>query len=88
MGRECNTSCGEDECIWDSGGTARRNETIRARPMRDIKMDVIGIKWGGMDWIDLAQGTDQWKESICAPSRTKIYNNNSISMKLPTSFKF
>jgi hypothetical protein len=27
----------------------------------DIKMDRKGRGWGGMDWIDLAQDTDQWK---------------------------
>jgi hypothetical protein len=26
----------------------------------DIKIDLIGIEWGGMDWIDLAQDRDQW----------------------------
>jgi hypothetical protein len=25
-----------------------------------IKMDLREIGWGGMDWIDLAQGRDQW----------------------------
>jgi hypothetical protein len=27
----------------------------------NIKMNVIEIGWGGMDWIDLAQDRDQWK---------------------------
>jgi hypothetical protein len=27
----------------------------------NFKMDVRGIVWGGMDWIDLAQGRDQWR---------------------------
>jgi hypothetical protein len=26
----------------------------------NIRMDLRGIGWGGIDWIDLAQGKDQW----------------------------
>jgi hypothetical protein len=25
-----------------------------------IKMDLGEVEWGGMDWIGLAQGRDQW----------------------------
>jgi hypothetical protein len=38
------------------------------RPLRrsrhrweNIKMDLREIKWGRMDWIDLAQDRDQWR---------------------------
>jgi hypothetical protein len=35
------------------------------RPRRSgedsIKMDLREIGWGEMDWIDLAQGRDQWR---------------------------
>jgi hypothetical protein len=35
------------------------------RPRRrwedNIVMDLREIGWGGMDWIDLAQDTDQWR---------------------------
>jgi hypothetical protein len=27
----------------------------------NIRMDVRGIGWGCMDWIDLAQDRDQWR---------------------------
>jgi hypothetical protein len=34
------------------------------RPRRrwedNIKIELRGIGWGGMDWIDLAQDRDQW----------------------------
>jgi hypothetical protein len=26
----------------------------------NTKMDLRQIRWGGMDWIDLAQDRDQW----------------------------
>jgi hypothetical protein len=33
----------------------------RLRWVDNIKMDLRGIGWGGMDWIDLAQDKDQWR---------------------------
>jgi hypothetical protein len=27
-------------------------------------MDLREIGWGGMDWIDLAQGRDQWRALV------------------------
>jgi hypothetical protein len=30
----------------------------------NIKMYLIEIGWGGMDWIDLAQDRDQWKAFV------------------------
>jgi hypothetical protein len=35
----------------------------------NIKMDLGGIGWGGMDWIDLAQDRDQWKSLANAAVR-------------------
>jgi hypothetical protein len=32
-----------------------------SRWLDNIKMDLREIGWGGMDWIDLAQGRDQWR---------------------------
>jgi hypothetical protein len=32
----------------------------RRRRIDNIKMDLIEIGWGGMDWIDLAQDRDKW----------------------------
>jgi hypothetical protein len=30
----------------------------------NIKMDLRGTEWGGMDWIDLAQDRDQWRTLV------------------------
>jgi hypothetical protein len=27
----------------------------------NIKMNITGIRWSGMDWIHLGQDRDQWK---------------------------
>jgi hypothetical protein len=36
----------------------------RCRWVENIKMDLREIEWGGMDWIDLAQGRDQWRSVV------------------------
>jgi hypothetical protein len=30
----------------------------------NIKVDLREIGWDGMDWIDLAQGVDQWRALV------------------------
>jgi hypothetical protein len=30
----------------------------------NIKIDLREIRWGGMDWIDLAQDRDQWRALV------------------------
>jgi hypothetical protein len=29
-----------------------------------MRMNLRGIGWGGMDWIDLAQDRDQWRALV------------------------
>jgi hypothetical protein len=36
----------------------------RRRWVNNIKMDIREIRWGVMDWIDLAQDRDQWKAIV------------------------
>jgi hypothetical protein len=36
----------------------------RCRWMDNIKVDLRGIGWNGMDWIDLAQDRDQWRALV------------------------
>jgi hypothetical protein len=38
--------------------------TPRRKWMDNIKMDLIEIEWGGMDWIDLAQDRDEWRARV------------------------
>jgi hypothetical protein len=32
--------------------------------VNNIKMDLREIGWDGMDWIDLAQDRDQWRDLV------------------------
>jgi hypothetical protein len=47
---------------WES-----RKERL-GRPRRrledNIRMDLGAMGWGGMDWIDLAQDSDQWRALV------------------------
>jgi hypothetical protein len=36
----------------------------RLKLVDNIKMDFREIGWDGMDWIDLAQGRDQWRALV------------------------
>jgi hypothetical protein len=36
----------------------------RHRWEHNIKMDLIDIGWGGMDWIHPAQDRDQWRAPV------------------------
>jgi hypothetical protein len=58
---------GEEECIWNFGGKARR-KVPQGRPERtwkdNIKMDLREIKWDDMGWIHLAQDRGQWKALV------------------------
>jgi hypothetical protein len=36
----------------------------RRRWVDDIKIDLREIRWGGVNWIDLAQDRDQWRALV------------------------
>jgi hypothetical protein len=33
--------------------------------VENIKIDLTEIRWDGVDWIDLVQEGDQWREGSC-----------------------
>jgi hypothetical protein len=36
----------------------------RRRWLDNIKMDLIEIRWDGVDWINMAQDRDQWRALV------------------------
>jgi hypothetical protein len=36
----------------------------RQRWMKNIKMNLRETGWGGLDWIDLSQDSDQWRALV------------------------
>jgi hypothetical protein len=39
-------------------------ESARCRWVNNVKMDVREIGWDGVEWIDLAQDRDQWRDLV------------------------
>jgi hypothetical protein len=58
-----NRGRGGGECIQGFSGKAKRMPLERLRPRWEdntsIKVDLGVIRWGDIDWINLAQDTDQ-----------------------------
>jgi hypothetical protein len=44
----------------------------RRRWVYNIKMDLREIGWVGMDWIDIAQGRDQWRALVNAVMNLRV----------------
>jgi hypothetical protein len=67
MGRACSTNGKNRNAYRILVGKPKRKSTLgrtRSRCVDNIKMDIREIRWGGMDWIDLAQDRDQWKNLV------------------------
>jgi hypothetical protein len=45
----------------------------RRRWVHDIRMDLLEIGWGGVDWIGLAQDRDKWRALV----------NSVMNLRLP-----
>jgi hypothetical protein len=44
----------------------------RRRWVDNIKMDLLDIGWGGVDWIGLAQGRDKWIALVNAVMNLRV----------------
>jgi hypothetical protein len=49
---------------WES--QRERAGRPRRRWVDNIKMDLLEIGWGGVDWISLAQDRDKWRALVNA----------------------
>jgi hypothetical protein len=41
-------------------------ETVRLKWEDNIKMDLHNVVYGGLDWIELAEGKDRWRALVNA----------------------
>jgi hypothetical protein len=44
----------------------------RRRCVNNIKMDLLEIVWGGVDWIVLAQDRDKWRDLVNALMNLRV----------------
>jgi hypothetical protein len=69
MGGTCGTYVGQDRCIKGFGGETRGKKPLERPRLKwkdNIKMDLEEVGWGYMDWIDMAQDRDMWRELVNA----------------------
>jgi hypothetical protein len=45
---------------------------LRRRWVANIKMDLLEIGWGGVDWIGLAQDRDKWRAVVNAVMNPRV----------------
>jgi 7-keto-8-aminopelargonate synthetase-like enzyme len=69
MGTPCSTNREKRNAYRISVGKSE-GKGLQRRPRRrkvnNIKIDLREIKWGSVDWIDLAQDRDQWRALVKA----------------------
>jgi hypothetical protein len=58
----------KDEVAYDVvGGKARRKRPLgrpRCRWMDNIRMDLVEVGWGDVDWTGLVQDRDRWRALV------------------------
>ena len=68
--------------MWDMRGAYKvllgkpEGKRLHGRPRRrwedNIKMDIQEVRWGDMDWIDLAQDRNMWRAVVNAVVKLRI----------------
>jgi hypothetical protein len=80
IGRECSTN-GENRNAYRIlvGKPEGKRPLGRQRSwwVNNIKLDLRGIEWGGMDWIYLALDRDQWRSLV----------NTVMNLRVPSNFR-
>jgi hypothetical protein len=44
----------------------------RRRWVHDIRMDLLEVGWGDVDWIGLAQDRDKWRALVNAVTKLRV----------------
>jgi hypothetical protein len=76
MGMKCSRKGREKEAYKILVGKPKGKTSLdrpRRRWVGNIMIDLREIGWNGMDWIDLAQDTDQWRALV----------NTVINLRVP-----
>jgi hypothetical protein len=75
MGGACSTNGGEGEHVQVVGGKARGKEATRKTKtwvQNNIRMDLVEVGWGDVDWIGLTQDRDRWRALVNAVMNLRV----------------
>jgi hypothetical protein len=75
MGGACITYGGQERAYRILVGKPEGKRSLgRPRPRWEdnIKMDLLEVGCGGMDWTDLAQDTDKWRALVNAVMNLRV----------------
>jgi hypothetical protein len=73
MGVACSTYGEEERCIQCFGRESEGKRPLgRCRWENNIKMDLQKVGWRGMDWIDLAEDRERWRELVNAVMNFRV----------------
>jgi hypothetical protein len=76
MGRACSTNRVKRNAYRILVGNPEGKEPLgrqRRRLEDNIKMDLRETEWNGMDWMDLAQDTNQWRALVNAVMNLRVH---------------
>jgi hypothetical protein len=63
---------GEKRNVFRKTGRKRRQGRPRRKWVDNIKMDLLVIGWGGVDWIGIAQDRDKWRALVNAAMNLRV----------------
>jgi hypothetical protein len=75
MGRACSTHGVKRNTyrVFVRKAEGKRSlERLGRRCEDNIKMDLKDIGWGGMDWINLAQHREQWRDQFKTATNLRV----------------
>jgi hypothetical protein len=66
----------EEERVYVIGEKARRKETTRKT---NIRMDLVEVEWGDVEWIGLAQDRDKWRAFVSEVMNHRVASRAVLS---------
>jgi hypothetical protein len=67
MGGAYSTNGGEEERLWLLVAKPEGRRSLggpRSRWLDNIRMDLVEVGWGDVDWIGLAQDRNRWRTLV------------------------